>query len=92
MSFINIIKSKIKIKSSKINEPIFYPQKGLMKKLILSLIIGVTMAFSSFADEHDSSLRDLPGNWWEHFPAVCVPNETLWEYSQRKEFIDFKKI
>jgi len=56
-----------------------------MKKLILSLIIGVFMAFSSFSDEHDKSLRDLPGNWWEHFPAVCIPNDTLWEYAQRKE-------
>ena len=56
-----------------------------MKKLILSLIIGVFVAFSSFADEHDNSLKDLPGFWWEQFPAVCVPNEQLWQYAKRKE-------
>ena len=56
-----------------------------MKKLFLSLIIGVFVAFSSLANEHDNSLSDLPGYWWENVPSVCVPNTTLWQYAQRKE-------
>ena len=56
-----------------------------MKKLFLSLIIGVFVVFSSLANEHDNSLSDLPGYWWENVPSVCVPNATLWQYAQRKE-------
>ena len=53
-----------------------------MKKLILSLIIGVFTAVSSFAEEN---ITELPGWWWEQFPAICVPNTTLWEYADRNE-------
>tara|TARA_Y100001937_G_C6857356_1_gene214805 strand:- start:9 stop:452 length:444 start_codon:yes stop_codon:yes gene_type:complete len=77
-----------------------------MKKLILSLIIGVTLAFSSFADEPETwlynqmpyaqaptntpnndkpSLQDeLPGVWWEHIPAICVDNQVLEDYAEKK--------
>ena len=72
-----------------------------MKKLILSLIIGVTLAFSSYADEPETwlynqmpyaqtpndkpSLQDeLPGVWWEHIPAICVDNQVLEDYAERK--------
>ena len=84
MSFINIIKSKIKIKSSKNNEPIFYQRKGLMKKLISSIIIGVFFAMSSYAEDKNR-LEALPGVWWEHIPAICVENTTLQEYADKKE-------
>ncbi len=53
-----------------------------MKKLILSLIIGVFTAVSSYAEEN---ITELPGWWWEQFPAVCVPNTTLWEYADRND-------
>ena len=77
-----------------------------MKKLILSLIIGVTLAFSSFADEPETwlynqlpaatpsdkpkgdkpTLQDeLPGVWWEHIPAICVDNQVLEDYTDKKE-------
>jgi len=73
-----------------------------MKKLILSLIIGVTLAFSSFANEPETwlynqmpfaqvpndkpSLQDeLPGVWWEHIPAICVDNQVLEDYAEKKE-------
>ena len=78
-----------------------------MKKLILSLIIGVTLAFSSFADEPETwlynqmpfaqgptdipkedkpSLQDeLPGVWWEHIPAICVDNQVLEDYAEKKD-------
>ena len=73
-----------------------------MKKLILSLIIGVFMALSSYAEEPETwlynkmpyaeapddkpSLQDeLPGVWWEHIPAICVQNEVLEQYAERKE-------
>ena len=51
-----------------------------MKKLILSFIIGVFLAFSSHADEELHQ-----GSWWEEVPTVCIPNESLWEYAKRKE-------
>ena len=77
-----------------------------MKKLILSLIIGVTLAFSSFADEPETwlynqlpaatpsdkpkgdkpTLQDeLPGVWWEHIPAICVDNQVLEDYAEKKD-------
>ena len=72
-----------------------------MKKLILSLIIGVFMALSSYAEEPETwlynkmpyaeapddkpSLQDeLPGVWWEHIPAICVDNQVLEDYAERK--------
>ena len=51
-----------------------------MKKLILSIIIGVFMALSSYAEvpKDKPSLQDeLPGVWWEHIPAICVDNQVL---------------
>ena len=51
-----------------------------MKKLILSFIIGVFIAFSSLADEELNQ-----GSWWEQVPAICISNESLWEYAKRKE-------
>jgi len=51
-----------------------------MKKLILSFIIGVFIAFSSQADEELNQ-----GSWWEQVPAICISNESLWEYAKRKE-------
>ena len=72
-----------------------------MKKLILSLIIGVFVALSSYAEEPETwlynkmpyaqapddrpSLQDeLPGVWWEHIPAICVENQVLEDYADRK--------
>ena len=72
-----------------------------MKKLILSLIIGVFVALSSYAEEPETwlynkmpyaeapddkpSLQDeLPGVWWEHIPAICVDNQVLEDYAERK--------
>ena len=72
-----------------------------MKKLILSIIIGVFMALSSYAEEPETwlynkmpyaeapddkpSLQDeLPGVWWEHIPAICVDNQVLEDYADRK--------
>ena len=72
-----------------------------MKKLILSLIIGVFVALSSYAEEPETwlynqmpyaqtpgdkpSLQDeLPGVWWEHIPAICVNNEVLEDYAEKK--------
>ena len=57
-----------------------------MKKLILSFIIGVFIAFSSQADEELNQ-----GSWWEQVPTVCVPNESLWEYAKRKEMHEAQK-
>jgi len=51
-----------------------------MKKLILSIIIGVLIAFSSHADEKLNQ-----GSWWEQVPTICISNESLWEYAKRKE-------
>ena len=78
-----------------------------MKKLILSLIIGVFMALSSYAEQPETwlynqmpyaqmpddkpkndrpSLQDeLPGVWWEHIPAICIDNEVLEDYAERKD-------
>ena len=72
-----------------------------MKKLILSLIIGVFVALSSYAEEPETwlynkmpyaqspnkpSLQDeLPGVWWEHIPAICVDNQVLEDYAEKKE-------
>ena len=58
-----------------------------MKKLILSIIIGVFMALSSYAEvpKDKPSLQDeLPGVWWEHIPAICVDNQVLEDYAERK--------
>ena len=72
-----------------------------MKKLFLSLIIGVFVALSSYAEQPETwlynqmpyaqapddkpSLQDeLPGVWWEHIPAICVNNEVLEDYADRK--------
>ena len=72
-----------------------------MKKLILSLIIGVFVALSSYAEEPETwlynkmpyaqapddrpSLQDeLPGVWWEHIPAICVENQVLEDYADKK--------
>ena len=72
-----------------------------MKKLILSLIIGVFVALSSYAEQPETwlynqmpyaqapndkpSLQDeLPGVWWEHIPAICVDNQVLEDYAERK--------
>jgi len=76
-----------------------------MKKLILSLIIGVFVALSSYAEEPETwlynqvpsatpsdkpkgdrpNLQDeLPGVWWEHIPAICVDNQVLEDYADRK--------
>ena len=78
-----------------------------MKKLILSIIIGVFIAVSTYAEEPEvwlynhmpyaqaptktpnndgPSLQDeLPGVWWEHIPAICIENNVLEEYADRKE-------
>ena len=72
-----------------------------MKKLISSLIIGVFVALSSYAEEPETwlynkmpyaqapddrpSLQDeLPGVWWEHIPAICVENQVLEDYADKK--------
>ena len=32
------------------------------------------------------SLQDeLPGVWWEHIPAICVDNQVLEDYAEKKE-------
>ena len=55
-----------------------------MKKLILSIILGVFIAISSYAEE--DMFSELPsGIWWEQIPAVCVPNEGILEYTKKKE-------
>ena len=77
-----------------------------MKKLILSIIISVFVAVTSYAQEPETwlysqvpsatpsdkpsgdkpTLQDeLPGVWWEHIPAICVQNEVLEQYAERKE-------
>ena len=28
---------------------------------------------------------ELPGVWWEHIPAICVDNQVLEDYADRKE-------
>ena len=77
-----------------------------MKKLILSIIIGVFIAVSTYASEPETwlynqvpeaipsekpnsdgpTLQDeLPGVWWEHIPAICVDNQVLEDYADRKE-------
>ena len=78
-----------------------------MKKLILSIIISVFIAVTSYAQEPETwlynkmpfaqaptntpnkdvpTLQDeLPGVWWEHIPAICVENQVLEEYAERKE-------
>ena len=77
-----------------------------MKKLILSIIIGVFIAVSTYASEPETwlynkmpyaqaptntpnadepTLQDeLPGVWWEHIPAICVDNQVLEDYADRK--------
>ena len=83
MIFINIIKSKTKIKSST-TRPIFYfREKGHMKKLIFTIILCLFTAIA-FAEERDR-LENLPGVWWEKVPAVCVENSTLYDYAERNE-------
>ena len=86
MSFINIIKSKIKIKSSKNNSPYFIQMEGLMKKLLLTIILCLFTAIT-FAEEKtpEDRIENLPGVWWEKIPAICVENNTLFDYAQRKE-------
>ena len=78
-----------------------------MKKLILSIIIGVFIAVSTYASEPETwlynkmphaqaptntpnadepTLQDeLPGVWWEHIPAICVDNQVLEDYTDKKE-------
>ena len=77
-----------------------------MKKLILSIIIGVFIAVTSYAQEPETwlynqvpaatpsdkqskdepTLQDeLPGVWWEHIPAICVDNQVLEDYTDKKE-------
>ena len=77
-----------------------------MKKLILSIIISVFIAVTSYAQEPETwlynqlpaatpsekpnsdepTLQDeFPGVWWEHIPAICVDNQVLEEYTDRKE-------
>ena len=77
-----------------------------MKKLILSIIISVFVAVTSYAQEPETwlynqvpsatpsdkpsgdkpTLQDeLPGVWWEHIPAICVQNEVLEQYAEKKE-------
>ena len=51
-----------------------------MKKLILSIIIGVLIAFSSHADEKLNQ-----GSWWEQVPAICISNESLWNTQREKK-------
>ena len=76
-----------------------------MKKLILSIIISVFIAVTSYAQEPETwlynqvpaatpsdkqskdepTLQDeLPGVWWEHIPAICVDNQVLEDYADRK--------
>ena len=76
-----------------------------MKKLILSIIIGVFIAVSTYASEPETwlysqmpsatpgdrpnsdepTLQDeLPGVWWEHIPAICVDNQVLEDYAEKK--------
>tara|TARA_Y100000114_G_scaffold143531_1_gene151176 strand:- start:44 stop:484 length:441 start_codon:yes stop_codon:yes gene_type:complete len=77
-----------------------------MKKLILSIIISVFIAVTSYAQEPETwlynqvpaatpsdkqskdepTLQDeLPGVWWEHIPAICVDNQVLEDYTDKKE-------
>ena len=55
-----------------------------MKKLILIIIISL-FSFVSVNAEEDR-LENLPGVWWENVPSVCVPNDTLKEFADRKDF------
>tara|TARA_R100001079_G_scaffold35145_1_gene17970 strand:+ start:453 stop:824 length:372 start_codon:yes stop_codon:yes gene_type:complete len=55
-----------------------------MKKLILTIIISL-FSFVSVNAEEDR-LESLPGVWWESVPSVCVPNDTLKEFADRKDF------
>ena len=55
-----------------------------MKKLILTIIISL-FSFVSVNAEEDR-LENLPGVWWENVPSVCVPNDTLREFADRKDF------
>ena len=55
-----------------------------MKKLILTIIISL-FSFVSVNAEEDR-LESLPGVWWENVPSVCVPNDTLKEFADRKDF------
>jgi len=55
-----------------------------MKKLILTIIISL-FSFVSVNAEEDR-LENLPGVWWENVPSVCVPNDTLKEFADRKDF------
>ena len=59
-----------------------------MKKLLLTLILGLFLTASINAEEHnnpDEQVQELPGMFWEHFPSICVNNETLIEFTKRKK-------
>ena len=75
--FYKYYQEKIKIKSEKNNQVPYFIKKGIMKKLILSFIIGVFTIFSSHADE------ELLQGSMKQVPTVCVSNEII--YKIRKE-------
>ena len=58
-----------------------------MKKLILTIILCLFTAIT-YAEEKtpEDRIENLPGIWWEQVPAVCVPNTTLLEFTERKGF------
>ena len=57
-----------------------------MKKLLLTITLCLFTAIT-FAKENtpEDRIENLPGVWWEKIPAVCVENNTLYDYAQRKE-------
>ena len=59
-----------------------------MKKILLSILLGVFLAMASYAQEPqepEDRIENLPGVWWEKIPAVCVENSTLFDYAKRNE-------
>ena len=58
-----------------------------MKKLLLTITLCLFTAIA-FAEERtpEDRIENLPGIWWEQVPAVCVPNTTLLEFTERKGF------
>ena len=58
-----------------------------MKKLLLTITLCLFTAIA-FAEEQtpEDRIENLPGIWWEQVPAVCVPNTTLLEFTERKGF------
>ena len=59
--------------------------------LCLVFLFGMTLTWnhakaSEDPDTKEDRIENLPGIWWEQVPAVCVPNTTLIEFTERKGF------